>query len=220
MLIKEDQLQRESRELFECSFQNWYDKYEKISIFSKYINIPKNVADYLRDEIIILPKECYANDGNNEEVVFETASGYDSDDTEIIDPPEFPEFSNLIKETINSLGMSAFIKTNWHCPKDAFWITAGQTLKCKDITDVYQLLKASSMIKEDLNKQKLPKHNALNSVHVEDASHQTTNDDGEYYLVLKEWHEIHPGSEFRCFVKNRKLISISPRDWPLSLIHI
>lgn len=34
----------------------------------------------------------------------------------------------------------------------------------------------------------------------------------EYYLVLKRWHNLNRGMEFRCFVKNHSLIAISQRD--------
>lgn len=85
---------------------------------------------------------------------------------------------------------NAFIKTNWHAPKDAIWITAAQTLRVNDLCDVYQLLKASSICKGDL---------AHGSVH---------------YVNFKKWKDIHPGTEFRCFVRNKNLIAISPRDWP------
>jgi D123 len=61
------------------------------------------------------------------------------------------------------------------------------------LTDVYQLLKASSICKEDLSQ---------------------IDQEGFYQLVMKKWKEIHPGTEFRCFVKDRNLIAISPRDWP------
>lgn len=90
-------------------------------------------------------------------------------------------------------GGSAFIKTNWHCPRDSIWITAGQTLRVRDLADTYQLLKASSTCKDDLNE---------------------IDDDGFAHLILKKWKEVHPGTEFRCFVRQRNLIAISPRDWP------
>jgi hypothetical protein len=85
------------------------------------------------------------------------------------------------------------MKTNWHSPKDAVWITAGQTLRVKDLCDVYQLLKASSICKEDLNQ---------------------VSENNFCHIIFKKWKEIHPGTEFRCFVRNRNLVGISPRDWP------
>jgi len=85
------------------------------------------------------------------------------------------------------------VKTTWHCPRDSIWITAGQTLRANDLTDVYQLLKASTICREDLNQI------------IQEKFH---------HLVLKKWMDIHPGTEFRCFVRNRNLIAVSPRDWP------
>lgn len=43
-----------------------------------------------------------------------------------------------------------------------------------------------------------------------DESNQQTNQ----YLIFKKWHDIHPGTEFRCFVRNKRIVGISPRDWP------
>ena len=34
----------------------------------------------------------------------------------------------------------------------------------------------------------------------------------EYELVLKEWYDLVPSMEFRCFVRNRKFLCISQRD--------
>ncbi len=118
--------------------------------------------------------------------------------------PEFPEFSKLITEKIDELGGSAYLKTNWHSPKDAFWITAGQTMKVKDITDVYQLLKASSICKEDLNQLNVP-------IAADAQEGSSSVPDTDIYLVLKKWREIHPGTEFRCFVRNKNLIG----EWML-----
>lgn len=66
-------------------------------------------------------------------------------------------------------------------------------MRVKDLCDVYQLLKASSICKEDLNQ---------------------VNEANFCHIIFKKWKEIHPGTEFRCFVRNRNLIGISPRDWP------
>ena len=57
-----------------CSFQTWYNEFEKISIPSTAIKVPINVVDYLLDEIIILPKECMQADAST--------LGYEDDDTE------------------------------------------------------------------------------------------------------------------------------------------
>lgn len=71
-------------------------------------------------------------------------------------------------------------------------------MKVKDITDVYQLLKASSLCKEDLIQLNIPTDDG-NEV-------GSTVPDTDFYLVLKKWREIHPGTEFRCFVRDKNLI--------------
>lgn len=116
------------------------------------------------------------------------------------------------------MGGAVFVKTNWNSPKDAFWITAGQTMCCKDITDIYQLLKASGTCKEDLASYNLPIFDGnVIDVGVDSDAHQNASnpsETGNQFLIFKKWHDIHPGTEFRCFVRNKKLIGISPRDWP------
>lgn len=110
------------------------------------------------------------------------------------------------------------MKTNWNSPKDAFWITAGQTMCCKDITDIYQLLKASGTCKENLACYNLPifESSVIDTTTNSEARPSTSNppETTNQFLIFKKWHDIHPGTEFRCFVRNRKLIGISPRDWP------
>lgn len=49
----------ECNDLFECSFTNWYEKFQKISIESTHISLDKKILYYLLDEKVILPKECY-----------------------------------------------------------------------------------------------------------------------------------------------------------------
>lgn len=40
------------------SFAEWYKDFKKISIRSHIVQIPENVLEYLKDEMIVLPKEC------------------------------------------------------------------------------------------------------------------------------------------------------------------
>lgn len=75
-------------------------------------------------------------------------------------------------------------------------------MKVKDITDVYQLLKASSICKDDLLQMNIP----IDDGHDGSSTTAAINSDRDIYLVLKKWREIHPGTEFRCFVRNKNLI--------------
>lgn len=197
-------LQNIELEQVACMLVNWYDQFKKNTIKSYIIPIPEDVIIYLRQDLVILPKEC-SNTTSSTDTKTKHFNSYDDqfsdedEDDEIL--PEFPEFSKTITDSIEKLGGSAFLKTDWHCPRDAQWITLGQTLCVKDITDVYQLLKASSICKEDI---------------AERAPINTTG----YHIILKKWRDIHPGTEFRCFVKNKSLVAISPRHWPSYHEHI
>ncbi|XP_055638733.1 cell division cycle protein 123 homolog [Toxorhynchites rutilus septentrionalis] len=197
-------LQNIELEKVACMLVNWYHQFKKNTIKSYIIPIPEDVIAYLRQELMILPKEC-SNTPSLGDTKTKHFNSYDDvfsdEDEEDEMVPEFPEFSKSITDTIGKLGGSVFMKTDWHCPRDAQWITLGQTLCVKDITDVYQLLKASSFCKEDI------------------AERPPINTSG-YHLILKKWRDIHPGTEFRCFVKNKSLVAISPRHWPSYHEHI
>lgn len=175
-----------------CSIGSWYNEFKKISIKTQLLPIPPNVLQYFRDDMIILPKEC-------ETKVESVDDDFADADTEETLTPEFPEFSKELSEKLAVLGGSTFVKTNWHAPRDSIWITAGQTLRARCVSDIYLLLKASTLCKEDL---------APNNCEI------------DYVIALRRWTDIHPGSEFRCFVKRRSLIAISPRDWPAYHSHI
>ncbi|XP_053673526.1 cell division cycle protein 123 homolog [Anopheles nili] len=208
MLIRNIDVEKQA-----CMLVNWYELFRKNSIKSLVIPVPDDVLAYLRRDMLILPKECtnFTDVGTGEG--FQTThyntfddqfndSDTDVEDTEESDEqPAFPAFSQALTEGIQALGGNAFLKSDWHCPKDAQWITLGQSLCVRDITDIYQLLKASSFCKEDFSER------------------SSVNDSG-FHVVLKKWRDIHPGSEFRCFVRNRSLIAISPRHWPSYHEHI
>ncbi|GAB0091055.1 Cell division cycle protein 123 homolog [Sergentomyia squamirostris] len=178
-----------------CSFPNWYENFEKITIKSYIIPIPANVLDYLRDDMIILPKECIPDDEENNDDQEE-----DEEEEDVI---SFPDFSGKIYEMLKgNLPGGAFVKTNWHCARDAHWIMPGQSLKVLDVAEVYQLLKASNFSKMDLSPER-------------------GFDSGfNFCLILRKWQEINPANEFRCFVRDHTLLAISPRAWPEYYEHI
>lgn len=69
-----------------CSYTNWYENFHKITLESICIPLPDRIVDYLRDEIIILPKECY---GHEEPTTVDQSAGSsfgddDGDDEEVI----------------------------------------------------------------------------------------------------------------------------------------
>uniref|UniRef100_A0A3B3S4M9 Translation initiation factor eIF2 assembly protein n=1 Tax=Paramormyrops kingsleyae TaxID=1676925 RepID=A0A3B3S4M9_9TELE len=122
----------------------------------------------------------------------------DDETTTIVTAPEFPEFSSRVQEAINTLGGSVFPKLNWSAPQDASWIALNSSLRCQSLTDIFLLFKSSDFIAHDFTR---PECHPVQ-------------------LVLRKWSELIPGGEFRCFVKENKLIGISQRDYTQYYQHI
>lgn len=59
---EKNQQLKECIDLRACSYVNWYKKFHKISLQSVCVPLPDNILNYLLDEVIILPKECYARE--------------------------------------------------------------------------------------------------------------------------------------------------------------
>ncbi|GLG93678.1 CSON005131 protein [Gryllus bimaculatus] len=177
------------------SYEKWYPIFKDEAIESMIIPIAKDELEYLRVGPLILPKEACRkiyHDSSTERNYSVEWSDEDDDSPET-EPPTFPVFSNKLKNALNSLGGEVFVKTNWHAPKDATWITTGRTLKCTSLEDIYLLLKSSDLISKDI-------------------CHEFKTDNGDndekHVVVIKRWMDLHPGSEFRCFVKDHQLIDV------------
>lgn len=103
---------------------------------------------------------------------------------------------------IEELGGKVAPKLNWSAPKDATFMNATNNMECRTPNDIYLLLKSSDFVTHDL-------------VHAFDDTEDTP--EGEfpeipYHLVLRKWIVFNPAIEFRCFVRNRKLIGLCQRD--------
>uniref|UniRef100_A0A8C0BXH4 Translation initiation factor eIF2 assembly protein n=1 Tax=Buteo japonicus TaxID=224669 RepID=A0A8C0BXH4_9AVES len=172
-----------------CQFSVWYPLFRAVTIRSVILPLPENVKEYLLDDgtLVVSGREdppSHAQEG--------------SDDAEEIQAPEFPEFAAKVQEAITSLGGSVFPKLNWSAPRDAYWIAMNSSLKCKALSDIFLLFKSSDFITRDLTQP---------FIHCTDDSPDPSLD---YELVLRKWCELIPGAEFRCFVKENKLIDFNP----------
>lgn len=75
-------------------------------------------------------------------------------------------------------------------------------MECRTPNDIYLLLKSSDFVTHDL-------------AHAfDDTADQATTPDPDipYHLVLRKWITLNPSVEFRCFVRNRRLIALCQRD--------
>ncbi|XP_056429297.1 cell division cycle protein 123 homolog isoform X1 [Hyla sarda] len=195
-----------------CQFSVWYPRFKRLSIRSVIIALPENVKDYLLDDgtLVVSGREdsagCSQPDPNSDEE--EEVQWSDDENTTTLTAPEFPEFSTKVQEAINSLGGSVFPKLNWSSPRDAYWIAMNSSLKCKSLSDIFLLFKSSDFVTHDFTQP---------FIYCTDDSPDPSV---KYELVLRKWCELISGAEFRCFVKENKLIGISQRDYTQYYEHI
>uniref|UniRef100_A0A674MEZ3 Translation initiation factor eIF2 assembly protein n=1 Tax=Takifugu rubripes TaxID=31033 RepID=A0A674MEZ3_TAKRU len=184
-----------------CQFSVWYPIFKKHTIKSLILPLPQNVIDYLLDDGTLVvagsdhDTQTHSNsDLNGDLNAEEDIQWSDDETTTTVTAPEFPEFSSHVLEAINALGGSVFPKLNWSAPRDANWIALNSSLQCHSLSDIFLLFKTS------------------------DSSGRRFN----LYLclVLRKWSELIPGGEFRCFVKENKLIAVSQRDYTQYYQHI
>lgn len=191
------------RHVLNCNFSVWYPKFKNITIRSRIIPLPKEFVDYLKADNVVLPGEPVVTRNSSEDVESDSEEwlALNEDPSEqTISAPEFNEVDSGIKEAVIDLEGVVFPKLNWSSPLDASWISFDGTLKCQSPNDIYLLLKSSDNISTTLFDT---------FKHCEDGEGEMT--DG-FELVLRKWKDINPGMEFRCFVKDNKLIAISQRD--------
>uniref|UniRef100_A0A8D0VLR1 Translation initiation factor eIF2 assembly protein n=3 Tax=Sus scrofa TaxID=9823 RepID=A0A8D0VLR1_PIG len=194
-----------------CQFSAWYPLFRSLTIKSVILPLPQNVKDYLLDDgtLVVSGREdppARSQPDSDDEA--EEIQWSDDENTATLTAPEFPEFTTKVQEAINSLGGSVFPKLNWSAPRDAYWIAMNSSLKCKTLSDIFLLFKSSDFITRDFTQP---------FIHCTDDSPDPCM---EYELVLRKWCELIPGAEFRCFVKENKLIGISQRDYTQYYDHI
>ncbi|KAF9933347.1 hypothetical protein FBU30_005751 [Linnemannia zychae] len=216
-------------------FSSWYPKFRSITIKSKVIPLPEEFVDYLNADGVFIPGQSgltlALSDSEDDESEDENISDADrfkalqeatfrqkaeddsSDDEDDSDSeqgevplPHFPVLEREIEQTIEEFGGEVFPKLNWSSPRDASWIAATNTLKCHNVADVFLLLKSSDFIAHDLA------HAYEDCSDPAPSSDKVRKRPETVELVLRKWFDLAPSMEFRCFVRENKLIAISQRD--------
>jgi hypothetical protein len=180
-------------------------RYRAITPKARLIPLPPAFLDYLRSDGIVLPPEEGDNPSwsDNDSGIFSGADNNDDDEEESPDPSaHWRDTHEAIERTIEELGGKVAPKLNWSAPKDATWIAATNSMECRTPNDIYLLLKSSDFVTHDL-------------AHAfDETADQSTTPDPEisYHLVLRKWITLNPSVEFRCFVRDRRLIALCQRD--------
>ncbi|BFZ57865.1 hypothetical protein PYCC9005_004920 [Savitreella phatthalungensis] len=185
-----------------CSYSAWHPLFRHISPRVRIIrNLPRAFIGYLDEDGLMLPQDKPRPPPRLQEISSE--SSFEDEGFSEVDPTEaFAELHQEITSLIGELGGSVVPKLNWSSPRDAVWISADRTLRCRDPSDIYLLLKSSDFINHDLGG-----HAFENCVDDRSALRPE-----EVELVLKKWFDVRPSLEFRCFVLDKRLKAISQRD--------
>ncbi|CAK1361088.1 Cell division cycle protein [Cercospora beticola] len=198
------------KHILNCSYHSWHPKYRTLTPKTRLVPLTRPFVDYLRADGIVLPED----DDPPAQMTSDTDSAYVSasdnpdanDDDEDEDPSaQWREVHRAIRATIEELGGAVMPKLNWSAPKDATYMNAN-TMKCHKPSDIYLLLKSSDFITHDLE-------HAYDDCVDASEGEQLSEDDIPYHLVLRKANpHWNPSVEFRCFVRDRKLLCISQRD--------
>ncbi|RFU33736.1 hypothetical protein B7463_g2594, partial [Scytalidium lignicola] len=170
------------------------------AIKSRIIPLTPEFLSYLREDGIVLPSETTPTQHGTYN---DTSTSTDWDSEPQPEPQDaFPEIHQKITDAIAELGGLVAPKLNWSAPKDATWISIKKnSMECATPSDIYLLLKSSDFITHDLE-------HAFDDT----AEGPLTKDDIQYVLVLRKWFKVNPSCEFRCFVRDRRIIGICQRD--------
>jgi len=124
----------------------------------------------------------------------------------------FPSFEREIADAIEHLGGACAPKFEWSAPKDSVWVNAGKTMKCTNADEVILLLKASDAVAHDLTDA----YGACRDyddakIEGESESDRAVRENPNVVLTLREWYDLNPSMEFRCFVRGGNFCAVSQR---------
>lgn len=170
----------------------------------------------MRADGIVLPDDPSErrHDLDSDSGIFSASDAEDTPETEedADVSASWPEIHAAVTDTISELGGRVVPKLTWSAPKDATWISATNSMECRTPNDIYLLLKSSDFVTHDLEHafdgcDDTDDHESPTKV---TDDHDTTRID--HHLVLRKHFQLNPSLEFRCFVRNRKLLAICQRD--------
>jgi len=194
-------------------------RYRQSCIRSRIIPLPLDFIEYLKEDGIILGDDEGEEDDDwvpsssltmNRPPEAQDSDSEDEEPTPRLPPNRrFPVLHQRIKDEIQALGGAVAPKLNWSSPKDAVNMSRyPNTVKCTSPNDIYVLLKSSNFVAHDLA-------HAFDGC-IPGPAAAANSEPGQLgfspVLVLRTFFDVHPSLEFRCFVKHRNLVAISPRD--------
>ncbi|XP_065828982.1 translation initiation factor eIF2 assembly protein-like [Oscarella lobularis] len=195
--------------VIQCMTSQWYSQFAPVTIKTEFVSLKPDFVHYLNEDGIVLPQSLQMPAAYGLDDVENALSDWSSDDDDDnkedakVHQPNFSELNHEIQSVIDRLDGAVFPKLNWSSPSDAKWISHTGTMKCTTVSDVYLLLKSSNRTSHDLNE-----------AFVKCSDYDGSNEPpGGFQLVLRQWEDLLPGMEFRCFVQENKLLAVCQRDY-------
>jgi hypothetical protein len=174
-----------------CSW--WYPRVagRGATLKSTLLPLPPGFAKFLLQDGVVLPPSFREGTDATAEDSWSDQSETDSEDDGIAasscQPADFPELAAKLQAAIDASGRAGvFPRLTWSAPTDAAWITPDGTLSCHTPAQVLLLLKSSDKVAEDLSRQDVP-----------------------HCMLLRKYRSINAGLEFRCFVKDERVVAIT-----------
>ena len=186
-------------DILECQFTKWYSLFEKNTIRSKFVDLNDEFIEYLGQDGIIIPSSVpMGSIGKDELSDDEELKSVDAADfsTLPVETKNFVFLEETIVNIITEFNNEVFIKLNWSAPHDVSWIIGG-SLKCRNLADIYLLLKSSDRITFDIE-------NSFSSC---DNCFRQRPD--VFTLVIRKWANLISSMEFRIFIKNKRFVGNS-----------
>ncbi|BGP32516.1 hypothetical protein JCM10296v2_004297 [Rhodotorula toruloides] len=216
-------------DILACQFSHWYPLFRRIGPKATVIRpIPDedDFVEYLESDRLFLPEgsgpmglsELSDSDSDDESPASSTDG---ADDRPRPSPRQrqrrqfsFPHLDAEIRSALSRYDGAVFPKLNWSSPQDAAWMLPGQNLKCQTPADVYLLLKSSDFISHDLDRafDDCVDYDRALSLEGSSLDQRRGRRGWSFELVLKKWFDMPRSQEWRCFVRENRLLAISQRD--------
>lgn len=196
-----------------CQLAEWYPTFcqalpgrkKGVTLKSIIVAVPAAFVEYLAQDGVRLPAGARLSS-----CLGMTQAGLSSDDSSAGNDEAVPstainleDLTHRLESAIAELGGTVLPKTNWSAPRDAAWINEG-TLKCQTAGDVYLLLQSSDFCHSDVQLLQQQQREHVTSLHI----------------VLRKWCQLHASHEFRCFVKDHRLVALAQRQTDQYFEHI
>jgi len=187
----------------------WLPLFKNCSLKTTVIKANLKFLKYLfEDGVVIDPKYKKSQDDNDS---LSSLSGCEDQElsnhsSEQLEQKEwvFPEFDEQIKKALEEYN-GVFPKLNWKAPRDCYeWVPE---LNCTSIEEIFTLFKSSTLIGDML--ERLASAETLEKL--DDSDEQYLESVGGLYIILKKWYDLNGSMEFRCFVRENKLVGICQR---------